>query len=126
MMKTRREQRAYMIEKLYAWDLLGTTAFEETGNAFVDETLQGVLKHRMRIDELITAHLQRWSLKRLSYVDRAILRLATYEMYETETPGEIVINEALNLTRTFTDEGDDKAVAFNNSVLDKIKKTLNK
>ncbi|MFH5882101.1 transcription antitermination factor NusB [Liberiplasma polymorphum] len=125
-MKSRREQRALIIEELYKLDMNDMQKFTLTEFEFVDEMIQGILDNLPKIDTLISEHLERWTLKRVSYVDRAILRLAVYEMYATDTPAEIIINEALNLTRTFTDEGDSKAVSFNNSVLDKIKKTVNK
>ncbi len=123
---TRHAQRVLSVELLYSLDLNSTATFEPSEHTFVNEVVSGILKYQDTIDEIINSQLERWSLKRLSYVDRAILRLATYEMYAMQTPGEIVINEALELTRTFTDEGDNKAVKFNNSVLDKIKKSLNK
>ena len=125
-MKSRREQRALIIEMLYQMDLTNEWTTQKSEFDFVNENIVGIQENLEKIDALIESHLERWSLKRLSFVDRAILRFAVYELYATETPGEIVINEALNLTRTFTDEGDNKAVSFNNSVLDKIKKTLKK
>lgn len=126
-MKSRREQRAAIIEILYTIDLLDHWELPESLETdFIRDMVSGILKNRDKIDALIVAQLERWSLKRLSYVDRAILRLATYELYDTETPHEIIINEALVQTRAFTDQGDNKAVSFNNSVLDKIRKSLNK
>ena len=79
-----------------------------------------------KVDEIISANLLKWKIGRLTYIDRAIIRFATYELYYTETPHEIVINEALNLTRKFSDEGDSKMVGFTNKVLDNIKKYLKK
>ena len=84
------------------------------------------MSHLKKVDEVIVANLQNWKLKRLSYVDRAIIRFATYELFYTDTPHEIVINEALNLTRKYSDEGDSKMVGFTNKVLDNIKKYLKK
>ncbi|MCR5786829.1 MAG: transcription antitermination factor NusB [Acholeplasmatales bacterium] len=78
------------------------------------------------IDNLIETHLTNYHLSRLNSVDRAILRLATAEMLENKTPDGIIINEALELTREFSDTGDNKAVRFNNSVLDAIKTDLRK
>lgn len=123
---SRHQQRVKIIEKLYNMDINNETTFEPQDDPFVNDAIKGILTYQEKIDQLITDHLVKWSIKRLSTVDRAILRLAVYEMYDTNTPAEIIINEALNLTRTFTDEGDNKAVGFNNSVLDKIKTTLNK
>lgn len=125
-MKSRREQRTQVIEILYGLEMQNTNTFEETEHPFVNEMIKGILEMQAKIDAIISDHLVNWTLKRLSTVDRAIVRLATYELYNTDTPAEIIINEALNLTRTFTDEGDSKAVKFNNRLLDNIKTTLKK
>ena len=126
MMKTRREQRIRVIEILYTMDMQGIDEFEATEVEFVNEIINGVLKHQSMIDELIQNHLIKYTLKRLSYVERAILRMATFEIYGTKTPAEIVINEALEIARQYSDEGDGKSVKFTNSVLDKIKMALKK
>jgi len=77
-----------------------------------------------KIDSLISSNLTNYSLERLNSVDRSILRLACGELLENKIPHEVVINEALELTREFSDQGDNKAVKFNNKVLDNIKKNL--
>jgi N utilization substance protein B len=77
-----------------------------------------------RINNLIAKSLTNYTLDRLNSVDKAILRLATGEMLQNVTPREVVINEALELTREFSDSGDNKAVRFNNKVLDNIKNNL--
>ena len=124
--KTRREEREDIIKKLYEMDINneGISFLEET--QFVIDSLNGVKDSLGKIDEIITLNLNRWKINRLTYIDRAIIRFATYELYYTETPHEIVINEALNLTRKYSDEGDNKMVGFTNKVLDNIKKYLKK
>ena len=124
--KTRREEREEIIKKLYEMDINNEdiSFLEET--EFVMNSLNGVKENLEKIDEIITLNLNRWKINRLTYIDRAIIRFATYELYYTETPHEIVINEALNLTRKYSDEGDNKMVGFTNKVLDNIKKYLKK
>ena len=100
-------------------------------NAFMVEdfyftTLEGITSSMSQIDQLIADHLEGWSLSRLNKVDKAILRLAVYEMLEGTIPIKIIINEAIELTKNFTDVGDKKASSFNNKLLDKIGKTLAK
>ena len=74
------------------------------------------------IDPLITEAAEHWRLERMNVMDRLILRLATYEfLHEADTPGKVIINEALELARTFS--GDD-AVRFINGILDAIRKKL--
>ena len=60
----------------------------------------------------------------MAVIDRLVLRLAVYEMLShPETPAKVVINEAIELARTFTG---DEAVAFVNGVLDSVRKELNR
>jgi N utilization substance protein B len=99
---------------------------EFTIEAFYFTTLEGVLSHIDDIDMLISDHLEGWSLARLNKVDKAILRLAVYEMMVGLAPTKIIINEAIELTKSFTDTGDKKSPNFNNKLLDKIGKTLEK
>ncbi len=123
---TRREQREEVIKSLYEIDINKIEEEFTSEYEFIDKMVNGVLLNNQKIDEIITENLQNWKINRLTYIDRAIIRFATYELYYTETPHEIVINEALNLTRKFSDEGDNKMVGFTNKVLDKIKKYLKK
>jgi N utilization substance protein B len=123
---SRRAQREDIVKQLYEMDINHDFTPRETGLSFVDETLSAIVEHKDRIDGILIDNLQNWKLNRLSYVDRAILRFATYELWLTDTPSEIVINEALNITRKYSDEGDSKMVSFNNKVLDNIAKQRKK
>ena len=92
---------------------------------FYFELVNGVLTHQKELDEVIEENLHGWSLTRLNKVDKAILRLATYEMMFCEgTPNKIIMDEALELTKEFSDTGDGKARSFNNKVLDQINKHI--
>lgn len=123
---SRRAQREDIVKQLYEMDINKDFTPRETGLSFVAETLEGIVLHLEQIDAILVEHLQNWKLNRLSYVDRAILRFAIYELRWTDTPDEIVINEALNITRKYSDEGDSKMVGFNNKVLDNIAKARKK
>ncbi len=123
---SRRQKREEVIKKLYELDINNDIVDFDMDDKFTDESVKGVTSNLNKIDEIIVANLINWKIKRLSYVDRAIIRFATYELYYTETAHEIVINEALNLTRKYSDEGDSKMVGFTNKVLDNIKKYLKK
>lgn len=124
--RTRRQLREDIVKRLYEMDINNDFTLLETGYPFVDETIENIIKHKDKIDEFIQANLTNWKIGRLSYVDRAIIRFATYELWLTDTPNEIIINEALNITRKYSDEGDDKTVGFNNKVLDTISKYVKK
>lgn len=125
-MLNRKDQREIVIIKLYEYDLLSQRKIADTNYDFIDDSVKIILGNLEKIDEVISLNLTNWSIKRLNYVDRAILRFAVYELYYTETPYEIIINEALNLTRKFTDVGDDKMVGFTNRVLENINEYLKK
>jgi len=95
-----------------------------TIDAFYFTTLEGIIDNLEKIDQVLITHLDGWSLNRLNKVDKAILRLAVYEMTKGLAPIKIVINEAVELTKSFTDTGDKKSPSFNNRLLDKIGQTI--
>ncbi len=123
---TRHQQRIKIVERLYTMDIHDDFSHEKTGYGFVDEVLEGLIPALQEVDDLLSKNLVHYTLKRLNYVDRAILRLAAYELSKTQTPVEIVIDEALKITHSLSDEGDKKHVAFNNKVLDNVKNDLKK
>ncbi|MEG0122397.1 transcription antitermination factor NusB, partial [Enterococcus sp.] len=91
----------------------------------LDKLVAGVCEHKADLDELIQKHLKKgWSIKRLSKMDLCILRIASYEMmYETNVPNKVALNEALELTKTFSD---DQSRKFVNGVLSAINTDLTK
>lgn len=120
---TRRELRESVITKLYQHDLddaILISDIGEDGLLYLD-----VINHKEEIDKIISKSLIGYTLMRLSIIDRAIMRLATYEMKYTDTHHAIIINEAIELTKKFSDI-DDKQTRFNNKLLENIKKTLGK
>ena len=123
---TRKQQREEIIKRLYEMDINRDFSECDSEYPYIEEVLEGVSEKLDRIDGIIIENLKNWSLNRLTYIDRSILRCAVYEMEYTNTPSEIIINEALNITRKYSDEGDNKMVGFINKVLDNIKKSLKK
>jgi N utilization substance protein B len=86
------------------------------------ELAVGVARHRKDIDLAIGRASEHWKVDRLAAVDRAVLRIATFELlHERETPAEVVIDEAVEIARRFAG---DKSPAFVNGVLDVIAKQL--
>lgn len=90
----------------------------EIDNKFVRDIVDGVLEKKDSIDKIISKYLENWDLDRLGKTDRAILRLSTYEMLYYNTPKVVVINEAVELAKKYSDE---KIVKLINGVLDKIR-----
>jgi len=88
---------------------------------FTADLVMGVVEHWGQVDELITTYSQGWTLLRMPAVDRAILRLAWWEMTSGKTEPKIVVNEAVELAKEFSTE---KSPAFVNGVLDRVLKRL--
>ena len=82
---------------------------------------RGAVAALPEIDSLIARHTDNWRSERLAVVDRLIMRLAVYELLFEGTPAAVVINEALELAKTFSGE---RAVAFVNGVLDAVRRTV--
>ncbi len=90
--------------------------------AFASALVSGTVEHLDEIDRLIAAQAEHWRLSRMAIVDRLILRLAVYEfLHGAGMPAKVVINEALELAKTFSA---DDAVKFVNGILDGIKRGL--
>ena len=90
-------------------------------NAYIKRVYFGIMSRMDELDALIGKHARGWKTNRLSRVSRAVLRLATYEMAFDGTPAPIVINEAVELSKTFDEE---KAKGFINGVLNAVKNEL--
>ncbi len=132
----RHRARELVIQWLYQWEI-GAIDLDEvfdrerqvelrppdrSRDRFAEALVRGTAEHLATIDPLIAEHANNWRLERLAVVDRLILRLATFELvYARNTPHAVVIDEALELARTFSS---DAAVPFVNGVLDAIRRTL--
>jgi N utilization substance protein B len=89
---------------------------------FAEDLAEGTVAKLPAIDARIEGQAQHWRLERMAVVDRLILRMAVYEfLYRPDTPRAVVIDEAIELARTFSDPD---AVRFVNGVLDGIHHTL--
>lgn len=90
----------------------------EIDNKYVRDIVNGVIENIDTIDSTINKYLENWDLDRLGKTDKAILRLGTYELLYYDTPKIVVINEAVELAKKYSD---DKVVKLINAVLDKIR-----
>ena len=90
--------------------------------AFAMSLAEGVASAVEQLDPMIAEAAEHWRVERMNVTDRLILRLAVHEfLHEPETPVKVIINEALELARSFS--GDD-AVRFINGILDRIRRTI--
>lgn len=102
------------------------TLDEETprqAKVFAGELVRGVVTHRDSLDETIQEHSENWKVERMARVDRNILRLGAWELLHSETPARVIINEAVEIARTFGAEG---SSAFVNGILDKLARAAGK
>jgi len=89
---------------------------------FAIALMKGTLENISTLDDLIAKSAQNWQIKRMSAVDRNVLRLATYELiHESDIPIKVSINEAINLAKKY---GDEESGKFVNGILDKIKRDI--
>ena len=119
----RTKSRAKAVEVLYAYDIsndLNLTDLDDYATVLVT----GVIKDLEKIDNIISENLFNYTINRLNMVDKAIIRVATYELLRGELAKEVIINEAIELTKVYTNLDDDKAKAFNNKLLDNISKNI--
>ncbi len=86
-------------------------------NEFVKEIVYGVLTYKNEIDVLANQYLDDWIIDRLGNTDIAILRMGIFELLYTKTPSVVVINEAVELAKSYSDDSVRKMI---NGVLDKI------
>lgn len=89
----------------------------EESNKFVSGLVNGVITNREEIDDLANKYLEDWDISRLGFTDQAIIRMAIYEIMWTDTPDVACIDEAVELSKEYSDE---KVCKMINGVLDKI------
>ncbi len=132
----RHHAREAALQILYFWEIGRTGPDEaidaffaehepdapEATRAFASALVHGTIAGLAPIDALIAAHSEHWRLDRLAVIDRMILRMAVWELrQQADTPPAVVIDEAIELARTFST---DESVRFVNGVLDAIRRTL--
>ena len=93
----------------------------EAAKAFAKELVCGVAADAQAIDERLRSAARNWRLERMAVVDRNVLRLATFELLQTQTPMAVVLDEAVEMARRF---GDDPSPAFVNGVLDGVARAV--
>ena len=126
MKSARRQAREIALQAIYAWQVSGGDPMEEARSledygrgdtAFANTLVRGVQERSAELKALIVPHLDR-DLARLSPVERAILYIGAYELLaHPETPFKVVVNEAIELGKSF---GAAEGHRFVNGVLERI------
>ncbi len=130
-MATRHHARMAVVSLLYAFDLGNGNTAEHTDEILEEKKIRnkqkdfaldlysGVMSNLGACDEAIITHLKDWDFERLGSIERATLRLATYEILFGELDSAVVINEAVEITKAF---GTEQSPKFINGVLDALSK----
>jgi N utilization substance protein B len=133
-MAARHRSRKRALQVLFEWDMRGEPIeraishyyeglySEESENKpkpdkFMEELARGTVANAAEIDKSIEAKSERWRLERMPIVDRNILRLAIYELGQQAVPAPVIIDEALELARKFSN---DESISFINGILDAV------
>ena len=130
-MATRHHARMAVVGLLYAYDLGNGNIAEHTDEILEAKKIRnkqkdfalglfdGVMQNLEACDKAIIDHLKDWDFERLGSIERATLRLATFEILFGELDSAVVINEAVEITKAF---GTEQSPKFINGVLDAISK----
>jgi N utilization substance protein B len=128
-----RKARECALQMLYQWELAHAepiriesmfwkaTRGSSEQRFMANKLFEGAAADAPVTDELIARHAENWRFERLAAIDRNILRLSVHELRRGETPEKVVINEALELAKKYSEPD---AVGFINGVLDAIRKSL--
>lgn len=104
-------------------DILKEFAPKLTEKEFAHETLNGVLKNKEDIIDIIKKHAPQWPVDKIARVDRAILEIGVYEIvFAKDIPPVVAINEAVEIAKHF---GDNNCQKFINGVLSSVMKNFN-
>jgi N utilization substance protein B len=98
-----------------------TAKAADSTRVFANKLFEGAAKDADELDALIVQHAKNWRLERMAIIDRAVLRLAIFELRAGETPPKVILNEAVELAKKFSSED---AGSFVNGILDAVRKTL--
>ncbi len=127
-MATRSELREKIMIILYQYDLMKSNGLQcdiedimkdnmDVLNDFVKDMVYGVITYQEELDKIADSKMKDWSIKRIDKTGAAILRLALYELRYTDTPSVVVINEAIELAKKYSDDAVRKII---NAVLDQV------
>ena len=131
-MATRSQAREAVVGLLYAYgsgnekikelalEILEEKKIRHKQQEFALTLFNGVIEKIDFLDTEISKHLKDWDFEKLGGMEKAILRLGVYELIFTQTDRPVVINEAVELAKNYTEEMAPKLI---NGILDSIKKT---
>ena len=128
MSVSRSELREKIMTILYQIEMYNKNKYEydlsevikenvDISNEFVTTIVNGVIENKEQLDNKANEYLTDWTIDRLDNLGATILRMGLYEILYTDTPKIVVINEAIELAKKYSDHNVKKMI---NAVLDKI------
>lgn len=134
-MNIRRKARETALQVLYKIDIAEGESSDLFGpdmealapgteaRRYCELLVRGVIDRRKEIDSMIEGRSDNWTIERMAVVDRNILRTAVFELFYTDTPYKVIIDEAVELAKRY---GSEESSAFINGLIDKIRKESDK
>jgi N utilization substance protein B len=134
-MALRHKAREYALQMLFQWEIgrqdprrieegfWRMARAEKNTRTLANQLFENSVDEAAELDALVAKHAKNWRLERMAVIDRAILRLAACELRAAKTPPKVVLDEAVELAKTFSSQ---EAASFVNGVLDGLLKSLPK
>ena len=135
-MSSRTKSRKRAVDAVFAADIRGKSPLELLDDtleqnamrqnqdvifAYSQQIVQGIVSHKDEIDAYLEAYSQGWTIDRMPTLDRAIMRVAVWEIiYNDDVPDSVAVNEAVELAKGYST---DDSPAFINGLLNKISST---
>src|ERR1700730_18966960 len=132
-MTLRRKSREYALQMLFQWEMgkqepvriedgfWKSARAQKSTREFANQLFENAAARAEELDKIISSHSEHWRIERMAAIDRAILRLAIAELRTMGTPVKVVLNEAIELAKTFSSED---AASFVNGILDAAMKSF--
>jgi N utilization substance protein B len=134
-MSLRTKSREFALQMMFQWEIgrqepkriedgfWRIARAEKTTKEFANQLFEGAVAEANQLDHLVAARAENWRPERMAVIDRAILRLAAYELRQAKTPPKVVLNESIELAKKFSSED---SAGFVNGVLDALVRAMKK
>ena len=132
-MAQRHKAREYALQMAFQWEIGRQNAgrieegfwrmvrAEKNVRALANQLFEGTVAANAELEAMVAGHAENWRIERMAVIDRVILKLAACELREGKTPPKVVLDEAVELAKTFSSA---ESASFVNGVLDAVLKAL--
>jgi transcription antitermination protein NusB len=110
-------QKIFHFSKPHFVEFVNYFKVPDRSQEFTEQLVSGVLEKSVELDNLIESVLENWNIQRITVTDKAVLRVALFEMENSDTPFKVILNEGVELAKKY---GSEKSGKFVNGVLDKL------